>query len=261
MEESDTIDNICKLISSLSVGEKKELFNEKLGIVPKGFLYAYRIPLYDVQVSIWRESRRADEPDLFNYNSKRGEWVLVNMGMTTKRTLSKRLNYFDKFRSKIKPVVKPSKQLYSKDNLDMMYSLATDTSYESSLRRCCFLGGFDVGGNTARGRGYFSKVEGWNKFLLKKRASPGFTELVIIPNAAFARIKKLSTTHVYPFIAHFEQQVASIIIEETLRLLGDDHRVLSRASYQSVSLLRWKGDSGGDEVQRPWDHSEYLKKK
>jgi len=247
-------ENLLSQFSKLSLKEQSSFF-DTLGIKPHGWLYAYRIPVDDVQIRIYREKRKTNEI-LFEYNSNQGDWCLLNMGSTAKLYPQHRLNYFSKFYDKIKPSVRVLKPLDALENKDLMYCLQADIAWENSMRFGCFLGGWDIGGNSNKKNAYIKTTLLWKEFLLKKTHSIGATECTVIPTIAFNRIKELSKDFIYPFTSKFVNCVEEIVKEETLKLLGKQD-TLKRDSYITMSICRWKGDTKLLKVLQPWDHSYY----
>ena len=194
---------LLSLFSSLSLTEQEDFFT-RLGIIPRGTLYAYVIPLYGVHVQIVKLKRSGAIE--YEYHSKDGDWVLVNMGMTTKRNPNDRLNYFKQFDEAFRP---------GKEH--MIYCCPADTSHEDAFRAACALGGWDIGGKTRANDAYFSTLEEWTDFLGVKRCGP--TECVVIPRNAIPRIKKRVDKIRYPRTAELCTQIEAIIKDETLKLL------------------------------------------
>lgn len=198
------MEKLLSQFSSLSLTDQDDFYS-RLGIVPHGSLYAYVIPIYNVQVDIVNTKR--DGTTLYEYHSKPDDWVLINMGMTTKRNPNDRLDYFHKFKKEFRP----------NKATDMIYCCKADTSHEDDFRRACYLGGWDIGGKSDKGNGYFTTAGGWDTFLEIKGC--GFTECAVIPRTAIARIRKRAETIRYPRTAELCTQVGRIVEEETRLLL------------------------------------------
>jgi len=253
----DEIDLITKTIDSLSLSDQTKLF-KKLGITPHGWLYAYRIPVENIKIQVIRERRGNVK---FKYDSKPGEWCLLNMGSTAKLYPQHRLNYFRKFHDKIKPIVSILKSSKDDSNKDLLYCIPADIAWETQLRTKCFLGGWDIGGNTNKNQAYIKSTLLWKEFLLKKTHSIGPTENNIIPTTAFNRIKAVANTYVYPYTSKFVRCIEKIIREETLELLGgdkDECNILRRDTCVSLEICRWEGDDDNLKETQPWDHLQYV---
>jgi len=252
------LNGLAKIVSALSLAEQTTFF-EKLGISSHGWLYAYRIPVNDIQIKIIRKKRKTNKV-LFKYKSNPGDWCLLNMGSTAKLYSQHRLNYFSKFRNQIKPKVRVTKSIDAPENKDLMYCIPADIAWETPMRTKCFLGGWDIGGNTNKTQAYIKTTKEWKEFLLKTTHSIGPTENNIIPTVAFDRIKKESKNFIYPFTAKFVRRVEKIVSEETLKLLDGQNLCvdeLKRDAQITLKICRWLGDDDNLKETRPWDHSQY----
>ena len=254
------MEECTKLFSKLSIDDKKSFFKQQ-GIKSHGWLYAYHIPAKDVQVVVTRESR--DGTIRFLYESKPGDWCLINMGSTTQLKPQRRLDYFRKFHKKIKPYVSVVRPPYDSRNTDLMYCVEADTAWEMAARSGCSLGGWDIGGKTERKYAYFTSAADWKKFLLKSSHSIGPTECAVIPTSAFIAIKKLaSSEYMYPYTAKFVKQIEGIVRSETLKLFDEkDYTQLRRDSTVTLKIVRWDDDEEGPMKTHPWDHSSYFLEK
>lgn len=248
---------------------------ERLGIRPQGWLYAYRIPLHDVRVSVFCRPRGA-QVKVFEYVSARNEWCLLNMGETAKTYPQHRLNYMSSFPAAFRPNVHVTRG--AADNTDLLYCVQADTSWEDRIRAGCFLGGWDVGGKTARAKGYFTSVGDWNRFFFDTHspsASIGPSECVVIPTAAFDCIKEIARKeYFYPRTCWLQERIREIVRDETHALLktariepGVSNNALTRHTFVTLQLVKIEEDDENNSCsspsaqtvkQRPFDFAPYA---
>jgi len=254
--------------------EEKVEFYQAIGSRPSGWLYMYVIPLHDVQVVIRTKIRGCTEAEYSSSLDKYSEWCLVKMGMTRDDPKDNRLKYFTpptrvgpsgnnkgtcSWQQKLdknsvpKDYKAPSVNLaqcdryemrgyFPKDtsdgvtsNEDLVYCVQANIGLEEAARKACFLGGWDVGGNTNSGEGYFFRSDQWLKFLFgmgmrtvskeleNSSVAMGPTECLVVPKCAVERIKTwVKVKHVFGSTDSLVETLRHEMREGTLKLLNDE---------------------------------------